>query len=36
VVAAHAEVKEVVEAPPDEAELAGLEEFNKLEQHLSA
>ena len=31
-----AEVKEVVEAPADEAELAGLEEFNKLEQHLSA
>ncbi|EIE22209.1 HIRA-interacting protein 5 [Coccomyxa subellipsoidea C-169] len=30
------EVKEVVEAPADEAELAGLEEFNKLEQHLSA
>ena len=33
---APAEVKEVVEAPADEAELAGLEEFNKLEQHLSA
>lgn len=30
------EVKEVVEAGADEAELAGLEAFNKLEQHLSA
>ena len=30
------EVKEVIEAPADEAELAGLAEFNKLEQHLSA
>lgn len=30
------EVKEVVEAPADEAELAGLAEFAKLERHLSA
>ncbi|CAL5221699.1 g3936 [Coccomyxa viridis] len=30
------EVKEVIEAPADEAELAGLAEFAKLEQHLSA
>ncbi len=29
------EVKEVIEAPADEAELVGLSEFNKLEQHLS-
>lgn len=29
------EVKEVVEAPADEAEIVGLNEFNKLEQHLS-
>ena len=30
------EVKEVIEAPADAAELANLDEFNKLEQHLSA
>lgn len=30
------EVKSVVEADPDESELAGMTEFNKLEQHLSA
>lgn len=29
------EVKQVVEAPPDEAEQAGLSEFQKLEQQLS-
>ncbi len=29
------EVKEVVEAPPDEAESAGLSEFAKLEAQLS-
>ncbi|KAL3150734.1 NifU-like protein 5, mitochondrial [Trebouxia sp. C0010 RCD-2024] len=30
------EVKSVVEAEPDESEVAGMTEFNKLEQHLSA
>lgn len=30
------EVKSVVEADPDESEVAGMTEFNKLEQHLSA
>lgn len=30
------EVKSVVQADPDEAEVAGMTEFNKLEQHLSA
>ena len=30
------EVKSVMEADPDPAEKAGMAEFNKMEQHLSA
>lgn len=30
------EVKSVMEADPDDSEKAGMSEFNKLEQHLSA